>query len=140
MAGVRSISISNNTQNAPFVRLDKWLWAARFFKTRALARAAVQAGKVHYNGQRTKPAKVVERGAVLDLPRGYDRITITVLALTEQRSNATLAARLYQETAESLAKRETNAAARKANALYNPHPDQRPTSKQRRDLIKFKHQ
>lgn len=122
------------------VRLDKWLWAARFFKNRALARTAAQSGKVHYNGQRVKPAKVVELGAVIEVPLGYDRITIMVTGLSEHRGNATKAAELYEETAESIHKREANAAARKANALYNPHPEQRPNSKQRRELIKFKHQ
>lgn len=122
------------------VRLDKWLWAARFFKTRALSRSTIQAGKVHYNGQRTKPAKLVELGATIDLPKGHDRMTVIVKALSEHRGNATVAANLYEETPDSIAKREANAAARKANALYNPHPDQRPDKKQRRELLKFKHQ
>jgi len=124
----------------PVVRLDKWLWAARFFKTRALSRSTIQAGKVHYNGQRTKPAKTVEIGAEIEFPKGYDRMTVVVIALSEKRGNATQAAALYEETPASIAKREANAAARKANALYNPHPDQRPDKKQRRELIKFKHQ
>lgn len=132
--------MSNQHSPTQPVRLDKWLWAARFFKTRGLARTTVQAGKVHYNGQRTKPAKMVELGAVIDVPRGYDRMTVTVTGLSEHRGNATKAAELYQETKASLAKREENAAARKANALYNPHPEQRPNSKQRRELIKFKNQ
>lgn len=132
--------MSHQSSSEPQVRLDKWLWAARFFKTRGLARTAVQAGKVQYNGQRTKPAKVVELDATIELPRGHDRMTITVTGLSEHRGNATKAAELYQELAASLAKREENAAARKANALYNPHPEQRPNSKQRRELIKFKNQ
>ncbi|MCO4321572.1 ribosome-associated heat shock protein Hsp15 [Aliidiomarina quisquiliarum] len=132
--------MSQQSSLAPQVRLDKWLWAARFFKTRGLARTAVQAGKVQYNGQRTKPAKIVELDAIIIVPRGYDRMTVTVTGLSEQRGNATKAAELYQESAASLAKREENAAARKANALYNPHPEQRPNSKQRRELIKFKNQ
>lgn len=132
--------MSQQSSLAPQVRLDKWLWAARFFKTRGLARTAVQAGKVQYNGLRTKPAKIVELDAIIIVPRGYDRMTVTVTGLSEQRGNATKAAELYQESAASLAKREENAAARKANALYNPHPEQRPNSKQRRELIKFKNQ
>ena len=122
------------------VRLDKWLWAARFFKTRGLARSTIQAGKVQYNGQRTKPAKVVEIGAELVIPRGYDRVTVIVTALSDQRRGADIAETLYEETEASTKKREENAAARKANALYNPHPQQRPDKKQRRDLIKFKNQ
>lgn len=132
--------MSNQSSSEQQVRLDKWLWAARFFKTRGLARTAVQAGKVQYNGQRTKPAKVVELDAIIVVPRGNDRMTVNVTGLSEHRGNATKAAELYQESAASLAKREENAAARKANALYNPHPEQRPNSKQRRELIKFKNQ
>ncbi|MGX5913331.1 ribosome-associated heat shock protein Hsp15 [Aliidiomarina sp. Khilg15.8] len=122
------------------VRLDKWLWAARFFKTRALARQAVQAGKVSYNQQRSKPAKLVETGAVVVVPRGHDRMEVIVTGLSEQRRGAAEAQSLYQETDASVAKREENAAARKANAMYNPHPDGRPDKKQRRQLIQFKHQ
>ena len=122
------------------IRLDKWLWAARFFKTRALAREAVQAGKVTYNGQRSKPAKSVEIGATLAIPRGYDRVEVVVEQLSEQRRGATEAQTLNRETAASAAKRSENAAARKANALYNPNPQGRPDKKQRRDLIKFKQQ
>lgn len=129
-----------NDTNASSVRLDKWLWAARFFKQRGLARAAVQAGKVHYNGQRTKPAKMVELGATIELPRGYDRIEITVIGLSEKRGNATQAATLYEETSASINKREANAQARRLNSAINPHPEQRPTKKQRRALIKFKYQ
>lgn len=122
------------------VRLDKWLWAARFFKTRALARQAVLAGKVSYNQQRCKPAKVVETDAVLTIPRGHDRMQVVVTGLSEQRRGAAEAQTLYQETEDSVARREENAAARKANAMYNPHPDGRPDKKQRRQLIQFKHQ
>ncbi|TRW50318.1 ribosome-associated heat shock protein Hsp15 [Aliidiomarina halalkaliphila] len=122
------------------VRLDKWLWAARFFKTRALARSAIQAGKVHYNGQRSKPAKIVEVGALLTIPRGYDRYEVVIDTISDQRRGAAEAQTLYTETEQSVAKREENARARKLNQMYNPHPDQRPDKKQRRDLIKFKQQ
>ncbi|RUO23625.1 heat-shock protein [Aliidiomarina iranensis] len=122
------------------VRLDKWLWAARFFKTRGLARTAVQAGKVTYNGQRSKPAKPVELGAELVVPRGHDKVEVIVRAISEQRRNATEAQKLYEETAESIRKREANAEARKLNQMYNPHPDHRPDKKERRELIKFKNQ
>jgi|SRR5690554_2512818 len=122
------------------VRLDKWLWAARLFKTRALAREAVQAGKISYNGQRSKPSKNVEIGATLIVPRGYDKMELVVDGLSEQRRGAPEAQALYHETAASSALRDENAAARKANALYNPHPQGRPDKKQRRDLIKFKQQ
>ncbi|RUO32769.1 ribosome-associated heat shock protein Hsp15 [Aliidiomarina sanyensis] len=126
--------------NQVSVRLDKWLWAARFFKTRGLARNAIQAGKVHYNGQRTKPAKIVELGAILSVPRGYDKVEVVVLTLNDQRRGAQEAQQMYEETAASVQKREENAQARKLNQLYNPHPEQRPDKKQRRELIKFKNQ
>ena len=121
------------------VRLDKWLWAARFYKTRAIAREMVEGGKVHYNGQRSKPSKIVELNAMLTLRQGNDEKTVKVLALTEQRRPATDASQLYEETAESITKREKVALARKMNALTMPHPDRRPDKKERRDLMKFKH-
>ena len=121
------------------VRLDKWLWAARFYKTRAIAREMVEGGKVHYNGQRSKPSKLVELNAMLTLRQGNDEKTVKVLAITEQRRPATDASQLYEETAESITKREKVALARKMNALTMPHPDRRPDKKERRDLMKFKH-
>ncbi|MEW7312648.1 ribosome-associated heat shock protein Hsp15 [Buttiauxella gaviniae] len=121
------------------VRLDKWLWAARFYKTRAIAREMVEGGKVHYNGQRSKPSKIVELNAMLTLRQGNDEKTVKVLAVTEQRRPASDASQLYEETPESIAKREKVALARKMNALTMPHPDRRPDKKERRDLMKFKH-
>ncbi len=122
------------------VRLDKWLWAARFFKTRAIARDAVQSGKVQYNGQRSKPGKQVEIGAVIRIPAGYDIKEVTVLQLSEQRKNATLAQSLYQESTQSIETREKNAQARKLSSFHSPRPDSRPDKKQRRQIIQFKHQ
>lgn len=122
------------------VRLDKWLWAARFFKTRALSRDTVAAGKVQYNGQRVKPGKVVEVGALIHIPAGWDVKIVEVLALSDKRVSATLAQALYKETPESIAKREENQQARKLNAFHSPRPEGRPDKKQRRDIIKFKHQ
>ncbi|OCG16540.1 heat-shock protein [Gilliamella sp. HK2] len=121
------------------VRLDKWLWAARFYKSRSLAREMVEGGKVHYNGQRSKPSKIVEVGAILTLRQGLDQKTIQILAISEQRKTATEAQQLYLETADSIVKREAMAQARKLNALTMPHPDRRPDKKERRDLIKFKY-
>lgn len=124
--------------NVP-VRLDKWLWAARFYKTRALAREMVDGGKVHYNGQRSKPGKIVEVGAMLVLRQGNDSKEIKILAISEQRRPASEAQLLYQETGQSIEKREKVAEARRLNALTMPHPDRRPDKKERRHLIKFKH-
>lgn len=121
------------------IRLDKWLWAARFYKTRAVAREMIEGGKVHYNGQRSKPSKIVELNAMLTLRQGNDERTVKVLSITEQRRPATEATLLYEETTESVEKREKMALARKMNSLTMPHPDRRPDKKERRDLMKFKH-
>ncbi|HFF9831821.1 ribosome-associated heat shock protein Hsp15 [Serratia marcescens] len=120
------------------VRLDKWLWAARFYKTRALAREMIDGGKVHYNGQRGKPSKIVELNAELKLRQGNEERTVIVLALTSQRRGANEAQQMYQETEASIANREKMALERKMNALTMPHPDRRPDKKERRDLMKFK--
>lgn len=79
------------------VRLDKWLWAARFYKTRALAREMIDGGKVHYNGQRGKPSKIVELNAELKLRQGNEERTVIVLALSSQRRGAGEAQQMYQE-------------------------------------------
>ncbi|MBP2195490.1 ribosome-associated heat shock protein Hsp15 [Pantoea cypripedii] len=120
------------------VRLDKWLWAARFYKTRAIAREMVEGGKVHYNHQRSKPSKLVELEAELTLRQGNDERTVIITAISDQRRPATEAQALYAETAASIEKREKLALARKMNALSMPHPDRRPDKKERRDLMKFK--
>lgn len=122
------------------VRLDKWLWAARFYKTRTLTKEMIDGGKVHYNGQRSKPNKIVEVGATLKIRQGSDEKEIVVLALSTQRRSAPEAQLLYRETEQSIANREKLAMARKMNALSMPHPDRRPDKKERRDLLKFKHQ
>lgn len=120
------------------VRLDKWLWAARFYKTRALARDMIEGGKVHYNGQRSKPGKLVELQAELTLRQGNDERTVVVTALSDKRGPALVAQQLYSETEASIEKREKVALARKMNALTMPHPERRPDKKERRDLLKFK--
>lgn len=122
------------------VRLDKWLWAARFFKTRAIARDMVQSGKVQYNGQRCKPSKSVELGAKLAIPAGFDSKDVIVEQLNERRLSAVLAQEMYRETEDSLALREKNAEARKLSAFHSPRPDSRPDKKQRRKIIQFKQQ
>ena len=122
------------------VRLDKWLWAARFYKTRSIAKTLIEGGKVHYNSQRAKTGKLVEIGAKIKLRQGYEEKEIEVLKLSDQRRGAPEAQLLYRETTESVKKREEMAWARKNNALSMPHPERRPNKKERRDLLKFKHQ
>lgn len=121
------------------VRLDKWLWAARFYKTRAIAREMIEGGKVHYNGQRTRPSKNVELEAEVVLRQGNDQRTVIVKGITDQRRPASEAVLLYEETAQSVENREKLALARKMNALTMPHPERRPDKKERRDLMKFKY-
>ncbi|MGJ3355018.1 ribosome-associated heat shock protein Hsp15 [Providencia sp. Je.9.19] len=120
------------------IRLDKWLWAARFYKTRSMAREMIDGGKVHYNGQRTKPGKIVELNATVRLRQGNDERTIEILEISGQRRGALEAQRLYRETEISLEQREKVAQARKMNALTMPHPERRPDKKERRTLLKFK--
>lgn len=123
------------------VRLDKWLWAARFYKTRSIARSMVDGGKVHYNGQRSKPSKAVEVGAEIRLRQGSnEEITIIIEKISSQRRGAPEAQTLYTETPDSVTQREKNSQMRKLNALQSPSPEKRPDKKQRRDIMKFKHQ
>lgn len=121
------------------VRLDKWLWAARFYKTRSIAKEMIEGGKVHYNGQRTKPSKIVEVGAKIKLRQGSDEKTVIIQAISQQRRSASEAQYLYLETQQSIIKRENIAQARKDGSLTMPHPDRRPDKKERRNLIKFKY-
>ena len=121
------------------VRLDKWLWAARFFKTRSLARTAIDGGKVHYEGQRSKPSKLVEVGATLTIRQGFDKKTIVVQALSDQRRGASDAIKLYEETAESIAEREQHRLQRKHQASHAPVQG-RPNKKQRRQIVEAKTQ
>ena len=118
-------------------RLDKWLWAARFFKTRPLAQDAVDGGKVQYDGQRTKSSRDVQLGAHIIVTVGYDTREVVVTGLSDKRGNATQAATLYAETPESVVAREAAAAARRAAALSNPVSDHRPDKKERRQIHRF---
>jgi ribosome-associated heat shock protein Hsp15 len=126
----------NHTESQE-VRLDKWLWAARFFKTRRLAKDAIEGGKVHYAGQRAKVSKKVEIGATLKIRQGLFEKIITVKALSNQRRGAPEAALLYEETVESTEKRERELTLRKMDKA-NTAPDRRPNKKERRTIINFK--
>jgi ribosome-associated heat shock protein Hsp15 len=123
---------------ADAVRLDKWLWAARFFRTRAKAKAAIEGGKVHCNGQRAKAAKTVAVGDQLTIRQGFDEKAITVRGLEDHRGDATRAATLYEESAESIAAREAAAATRRAHRLAISHPLGRPDRDDRRALEALK--
>ena len=119
------------------VRLDKWLWAARFYKTRSLATDAVESGKIKLNGERPKPAKAVKIGDSLDVRSGPYTFAITVLGLSDKRGPAPVAQKLYAESAESLAARELLSQQLRADATTAPLFRGRPTKKARRQIVRF---
>jgi ribosome-associated heat shock protein Hsp15 len=121
----------------PKVRLDKWLWAARFFKTRALAKQAIEGGKVQCEGQRVKAAKEISVGASLSIRQDLDEKLVIVTALSDQRRGAPEAALLYQETEESKTRREQRAADRKAGIGSYLLSDHKPNKKERRHIHQF---
>lgn len=123
-------------REVPTVRLDKWLWAARFYKTRNLAKAAIESGHVKVEGERAKVARELSVGLMLSLRRGHEEIALQVLKLSDQRGGAPEAQTLYAETEASRVARETAALQRRANAIE--HPDQRPSKQQRRQIVRFK--
>ena len=120
------------------VRLDKWLWAARFYKTRSLAKTAVEGGKVHLNAARVKAAKEVTVGDTLVITRGETVQTVVVEALAERRGSATVAATLYAETEESVEQREALAAERRMRRAGLSVPKMRPNKHDRRRLRELK--
>ena len=120
------------------VRLDKWLWAARFFKTRSLARAAVEGGKVGIDGVRAKPGKAVQLGLQINLRMGAERRQIIVKKLLDKRGSAVIAQTLYTETDESIARREQDAAQRKLANTVIQHDKNKPEKHQRRQMQRFK--
>jgi len=126
----------NNSTTSEKTRLDKWLWAARFYKTRALATDAVDGGKVKLNGQRTKPAHAIKVGDSLDIAIGEYTWRITVLLFSDKRGSAPIAQTLYQEDADSYAQRQAHIAERKL--LGQAHPVKAPDKKDRREIAKLK--
>ena len=128
----------DNTNSALIVRIDKWLWAARFFKTRSLAKQAIEGGKVHYNGQRVKTSKNIELGAELRIRCGWDEKVVIIKTLSDKRRNATEASKLFDETEASIALREQHTAERKVANLTMPNHAEKPNKKQRRQIHRFK--
>ena len=120
------------------VRIDRWLWAARFFKTRSLAKSAVEGGKVHLDNQRVKPSKEIRLGQALEIRRGDTVQTVIVLALSEQRGPAARAQTLYEETAESIEQRELRKSARRMERAGLTVPSGRPDKKDRRALAQLR--
>jgi ribosome-associated heat shock protein Hsp15 len=120
------------------VRIDKWLWAARFFKTRALARAAVQGGKVRLNGARVKPSRPLALGDELRIQRGLEEFTITVDVLSERRGPVAEAQGLYTESEGSRRLREQQAEQRALQRSERAGHERRPDKRQRRQIIRFR--
>lgn len=120
------------------MRLDKWLWAARFFKTRSLAQAAVAGGKVKLGGERTKPAKEIKPGDGLTIRIGEFEWTVTVASLANHRGPAEAARRLYEEDEMSRARRAAQAADRRAHAAVVGERKGRPTKRERRQLERWR--
>ncbi|MFC4727184.1 RNA-binding S4 domain-containing protein [Coralloluteibacterium thermophilus] len=124
------------TETPPAIRLDLWLWAARFFKTRALAKQAIDNGRVRIGGAHCKPSRAVRAGERLEIVRGEERFEVDVLGVSDTRGPAPVAQTLYAETEAS---REARAAAREARRLAGPvAPPQRPDKKARRQIKSFK--
>lgn len=143
MSNKKSLSHKNQAESDDTkakIRLDKWLWAARFFKTRSLAKQAIEGGKVHYDGARSKVSKEVEIGALLTIRAGWDEKEVEIIGLSNQRRGAPEAQALYNETPASITKREASADQRKALHGLGLDRAERPTKKQRRQIHRFKEQ
>lgn len=129
--------MNHEQQQESVVRIDKWLWAARFFKTRALASAAVSGGHVQVSGSRVKPSRNVQVGNQLQIRRGEELFEIDVLALSEHRGPAKEAALLYAETEESKTKREAARELRKQIGGPMARPEGRPDKRDRKKIRQF---
>ena len=125
-------------QPAEKARVDRWLWAARFFKTRSLAKAAVEGGRAHVNGARVKAARSIGAGDTLTISRGHEEREVIVIAVSTRRGSATEAAKLYRETEESVQRRAENDARRRMERAGLKVPRTRPTTRQRRQLAELK--
>jgi len=125
------------TSNGAKIRLDKWLWAARFFKTRGLATDAISGGHVHVNGARVKPARPVKIGDELVIRKGPQEFVVRVRALSQRRGPASEACTLYEETPDSVERRESAARQRHLETASAPRPARRPDKRDRRKIRQF---
>lgn len=133
--------MSTDQANLPAqVRADIWLWAARFFKTRSLAKQAIEGGKIDVNGNGCKPAKTLHVGDKLKISRGEERLEVEVLALSAKRGPALIAQTLYRESEASIAAREVARAERGTRNGGLLRPPSRPNKQERRQLMRFKDQ
>lgn len=122
------------------LRVDKWLWAARFYKTRSIAKTAIEGGKVHLDGHRVKVSREISVGEHLTIKQGWDEKEVVVRGLSDQRGPAPIAQTLYEETPESVARREREAQARKAAGGATARPTQKPGKHERKALEKLRKQ
>ena len=120
------------------VRVDKWLWATRFYKTRAMATAAINGGHIHLNGQRIKPSRVASVGDEISITKAPYTFIVGVKILLDKRGSASIAQTLYEETPASQKQREEIRQQLRLQAANNPTPSKRPDKQQRRKIIRFK--
>jgi len=137
MAKQQTPSKTQALNNQQSLRIDKWLWAARFYKTRSLASDAVKTGKVQVNGEKAKPSKEITIGDTLSIKQAYFSKTITILNLSLRRGPAAVAATLYEETAESIANRERLKEIQQTQPAIRQSGQGRPTKRERRQIISF---
>ena len=124
-------------ESSESIRIDKWLWAARFFKTRSLAADAVTGGKIDVNGARAKPSRIMRLGDKLSIRRGPYELTVVVKGLAKLRGPASEAQLLYEETEESIRRRELTSAQLKLERPPEFHSPGRPSKKDRRAVLRF---
>jgi ribosome-associated heat shock protein Hsp15 len=129
--------MTSQTASDSSVRADQWLWAARFFKTRSLAKQAIDGGKIEVNGARCKPARAIHVGDTLTISRGIERFDVVVAALAAKRGPATQAVGLYEETPASIERREREREAQRLSRQAYQPPDGRPSKRDRRHLVQF---
>jgi len=132
------MSKTGNQSASQAVRLDKWLWAARFYKTRSLCKDAIDGGKVSYNGAKGKASRNVEVGALIGIRAGWDEKIVEIKVISGQRRGAPEAQLLYEETPESIEKRERRALENKSFG-GRIMADHKPNKKERRDIKQLKH-
>jgi len=119
------------------LRIDKWLWAARFYKTRALATKAVTGGHVHVEGVRVKPSREIKLGEIVEIKKSSYLFKVTVVDLSARRGSASMARQLYEEDEPSRLAREELAAQRRMQQASDPSPKRRPDKRERRHIIRF---
>ena len=130
--------MSKQESDSDKIRLDKWLWAARFFKTRSLATEAINGGHVHLNGARVKPSRSVKLDDEVRIKKGSVEFIVHIRGLSDKRGPAPVAQTLYEETEASQAQRENQKEQRRLMADAGPRPDKKPSKRDRRHIIRFR--